>query len=465
MIQKKSMMSRRAFFQKYAAASAGVAAGSLVTNADYEAIAQNVNTNSQPSNLKITDMRCARIGRTGTIRLDTNQGISGYGEWYAVGSPKTYFLMLKSRLLGMNPCNVDKIFRKIKQFGFHARQGGGVSGIEIACMDIAGKAWGVPVWQMLGGKFRDKVLVYADTVSSLDPVEKGKHLRSRMESEEGYKFLKMDLNIMALASRVKGGITRPPVESIDRNFTAHPFTGIHITEKGLKAVQEYCATIRDIAGWEIPIATDHYGHFPVEDCIKIAQALDQFNFAWFEDMVPWQYTDQYVRLKNSCTTPILTGEDIFCKEGFMDLFEKKAISICHPDLGWCGGILEAKKISNLATEHGIATAFHQSGSPALFFATVHCASSLENFMAMEHHNADDEWYNDLVDGVPKPFVKDGYVQVPDGPGLGFEFNDEANKKQLREPGWFEPTPEWDNERSWDRLWSFSKPLKNKSEQV
>ena len=101
MIQKKSIMSRRAFFQQYAAVSAGVAAGSLVTNDDYEAIAQNVNTNSQPSNLKITDMRCARIGRTGTIRLDTNQGISGYGEWYAVGSPKTYFLMLKSRLLGI----------------------------------------------------------------------------------------------------------------------------------------------------------------------------------------------------------------------------------------------------------------------------------------------------------------------------------------------------------------------------
>jgi L-alanine-DL-glutamate epimerase-like enolase superfamily enzyme len=149
----------------------------------------------------------------------------------------------------------------------------------------------------------------------------------------------------------------------------------------------------------------------------------------------------------------LTGEDIYCKEGFMDLFEKKAISICHPDVGWCGGPLEQRKIGTLATEHGIATAFHQSGSPASFFASVHCAASLENFMVMEHHNADDDWYNDLVDGVEKPFVQDGYVTVPDGPGLGFEFNEEANKKQLREPGWFEPTDEWNNEQSHDRLWS------------
>ena len=111
MPQNKTRISRRSFFVKSTSAATAAAAGGFVTNDDYEAIAQNVNTNSQPSDLKITDVRCARIGRTGTIRIDTNQGISGYGEWYAVGSPKTYFLMLKSRLLGMNPCNVDKIGR------------------------------------------------------------------------------------------------------------------------------------------------------------------------------------------------------------------------------------------------------------------------------------------------------------------------------------------------------------------
>lgn len=457
-------LSRRSFFKKSSLATAAVAPGSLVTNASLEEISGRVNTNSQPSALKITDMRLARLGnwQQYILRLDTNQGISGYGELHA-GSSKTYALMLKSRILGMNPCNVDQIYRKIKQFAHHGRQGAGVSAIEMACWDLAGKAWGVPVWQMLGGKFRDKVMIYCDTTSSDDPVVLGNRLKERMN--KGYKFLKMDLMITHLFAKISGVLTRPAGNDeavynqymdVPFNQLMHPFKGIRITNKGLKLVREFVGTIREIVGWDIPLGADHFGHFMVEDCIKIANALEEFNLAYLEDMLPWQLTDQYVRLKNSCRTPILTGEDIHGKEGFRDLFEKQAISICHPDSGPCGGCLELKKIGDFAQEHGIAMMIHNAGLPPMMMASVHAAAATENFIALEHHHVDetDEWYDALYENISQPLVQDGYIPVPDGPGLGFELNEDVAKRVLiKEEGWFEPTDEWNNEKSHDRLWS------------
>ena len=142
-----------------------------------EAIEGNVNASSRPSELKITDMRVVNLKgaplRGVIIRIDTNQGISGYGEVRDGGS-KTYALSLKSRIVGENPCNIDKIFRKIKQFGHHARQAGGVCGIEMALMDLAGKVYGVPAYQLAGGKFRDKILCYCDTPGEKDGKAMGK---------------------------------------------------------------------------------------------------------------------------------------------------------------------------------------------------------------------------------------------------------------------------------------------------
>ena len=477
---KKSALSRRAFITKSTAASAAIATGSLVTNADLEAIAGNVNTNSQPSQLKITDMRLAG----NIVRLDTNQGISGYGN---VRGSTTYALFLKSRLLGMNPCNVDKIFRKIKQFGHHGRQAAGVCAVEMACWDLAGKSWGVPVWQMLGGKFRDSICMYVDTKQrqeikspddkqpSTDPVVQGEWTAERLKERMnwGYKFLKMDFSIGQLQG-IEGCITAPvPLsgrwlfgngyanDPYNYNQTAHPFKGIRISEKGLTFFKEFWTTIRDIVGWEIPIATDHYGHLLIEDCIKLARTVDPFNLAWLEDMVPWMYTDQLLRLKNSCTTPICTGEDIYLKEGFMDLFTRKAIAICHPDLQQTGGILETKKIGDLAMEHGISMAIHCAATPVAEFASVHCAAATENFLAMEKNGADNPNYYDIIKDIPEPVVQDGFIKVPDGPGLGFDLNEDGFRRMLERykgrgrgsDGYFEPTPEWDNERSGDRLWS------------
>ncbi len=449
-----------------AAAGLGVAGG-LASLADAEEVRARVKTASEPSGLRITDLRVVpMLGamRSHVIRLDTNQGIHGYGEVRDGASP-TYALLLKSRILGENPCHVDKIFRKIKQFGGHGRQAGGVVAIEMACWDLAGKAWGVPCWQMLGGKFRDRIRMYADTTGSANPQVMGQRLKERRQ--RGFTFLKMDVGI-GLLRGVEGGLTYPGGRGVDpypRRRPApaagapQPSPGIRITELGLKKIQEYVLAVRQVVGWDVPLAADHFGQFGVEDAIKLAQALDPCNLAWLEDVIPWFYTDDYVRLKNSCRTPILTGEDIYLKEEFLKLFQKKAISICHPDLMTSGGLLETKKIGDLALEHGIGMAMHNAGSPVGLFASVHCAAATENFLVMESHDVDNPYYDDLVDGVHKPLAKDGFVQVPNGPGLGIELSEKAVKDALRrrrldpEKEFFPPTDEWNSERSNDRQWS------------
>jgi len=401
-------------------------------------------------------MRIARMKRrlmgAAIVRIDTNQGISGYGE-LQLGASTTYALMLKSRILGENPCNVDRIFRKIKQFGHHGRQGAGVSAIEMALMDLAGKAHGVPAYQLAGGGFRDRILCYCDTPSVPDGRKMGTRLKGRMEM--GFKFLKMDMGIDLLRGIPDTLIV--PHGMPENSTVMPPFAGIQITEKGIGICCEYAAAVREVVGYEIPLAVDHFGLIGLESCIRLGKALDVFSLAWYEDMIPWQLTDQYVRLSRSVDTPICTGEDIYLKEGFADLFQERAISIAHPDPALAGGILETKKIGDLAQDHGIAMALHMGASPIGAMAAVHCAAATENFLALEIHAADDlETWSSLVEGLPIPLVEDGYIEVPETPGLGIAGLDEDLVRQCLDPddpGFFEPTGEWDGERSHDRLWS------------
>lgn len=417
-------------------------------------VQDNVNTNSRPSDLKITDLRIARLVncpmRSTLIRLDTNQGIYGLGE-VRDGASAIYALMLKRQLLGENPCGVDRLFRKIKQFGGHARQGGGVCAVEMALMDLAGKAYGVPAYQLAGGKFRDRVRIYCDTDSSPDAEEMGKRLQNRMEM--GFTFLKMDIGLRLLKD-IEGAISAP-AGMLETNQVMHPFTGIQITDKGIDWLCEYVATVRDMVGYEVPLASDHFGHIGIESCIRLGRRLDRFNLAWLEDLVPWQFTDQYVKISNASDTPICTGEDIYLKEGFKDLFENRAVAVCHPDLATSGGILETKKIGDLAQEHGIAMALHMAATPVAQMASVHCAAATENFLVLENHAVDHPHWNNLVTGLPNPIIQNGYIDVPESPGLGIDLNEGPIRSHLHpdHPGYFEPTPEWDSEQVNDRLWS------------
>jgi L-alanine-DL-glutamate epimerase-like enolase superfamily enzyme len=452
LIGRPAGANRRGFLKAFS----GAAAATFWSDQQLEAYQQKVNTNSKPSDLKITDMRVATVVgapmRCPIIRIDTNQGVYGLGE-VRDGASKNYALMLKRVILGENPCNVDKVFRKIKQFGGHARQGGGVCGVEMALWDIAGKVYNVPAYQMLGGKFRDQVRCYADTTESDDPKVFAERLKKRI-TENGFTRLKMDLGV-DLVEKTPGTLTRPlGTSSRDYGRVQHMFTGMELTPKGVDAMADYVAQVREVIGYEVPLAADHFGHIGVNSCIRLGRALEKYNMAWLEDMVPWQYTDLLKEIKDNIAIPLLTGEDIYLKEPFETLCKAHAVDIIHPDLATSGGLLETKKIGDMAEEYGVPMAMHFAGTPVSFMANVHCAAATENFVALEHHSVDVPWWEDLVNG-DKPLFNKGFAKVPTRPGLGVTLNDEVMKKHLdpNDSGYFEPTKEWDKDRVNDRLWS------------
>ncbi|MEM1135188.1 MAG: mandelate racemase/muconate lactonizing enzyme family protein [Bacteroidota bacterium] len=462
--EEKESNGRRGFIQKSLLGGLSLGAFTFANVEDTLAYStQNVKRDSNPSELKITDLRIAEITgapmRVPIIRIDTNQGISGYGEVRDGGSAR-YALFLKSRLLGENPCNVERVFKKIKQFGHHGRQGGGVSGVEMALWDLTGKAYGVPVYQLLGGKFRDYVRLYTDTAKSQDKAEYARRMKGRLD--KGFTFLKMDFGVEMIKD-IKGAVINSNIMDVGKQWdsmpgsygmTEHPFTNIQITDKGLEELVDYVRVIRDTVGYEIPLSADHFGHIPVNTCIRLAHALEKYQLAWLEDLIPWHYTDQWKEITRSINTPTLTGEDIYLKEEFIKLIDNRAVDMVHPDLASAGGILETKKIGDYAEERGIPMALHFAGTPISFLANVHSAAATQNFVALEHHSVEVDWWEDLVEGIEKPIAKEGFVKVPDKPGLGIEINEEVIKEHLlKGEKLFAPSPEWDKDRSWDRLWS------------
>ena len=461
--------SRRSLLKK--SALGGIALGGAFMFSPIEEViarsTQKVRRYSGPSDLKITDMRyCViqNVGRTPIIRIDTNQGIYGLGE-VRDGADERYALMLKSRILDQNPCNVEMIFKTLKQFGGHARQGGGVCAVEMALWDLCGKAYNVPAWQLLGGRYRDKVRMYADTPEAPTLEEFKARIKHRLEVQ-GMTWLKMDISI--------GEVKDIPGTLVNSKFwgtnlgqwnggyqdyanTQHPFTGIQITEKGLDEMAKIINEVRSVVGYEIPLASDHYGHFDLNNAIRFGKKVEPYRLAWLEDMVPWQFTDQLKSISDALETPVLTGEDIYLLSGFKPLIDAHAVDIIHPDLATSGGLLETKRIGDYAEEHGVAMAMHFAGSPVSFMASVHCAAATQNFLALEHHSLDSPWWDSLVkttDG--RKLFEKGFANVPlTAPGLGIELVEGEIKKHLipTDKSYFAPTPEWNEKRSHDRLWS------------
>jgi L-alanine-DL-glutamate epimerase-like enolase superfamily enzyme len=472
-VNEEQENSRRSFFKM--TAMGGIAlGGALIASPIEEIIAQStqkVSRFSAPSDLKITDMRyclAGVMGGTAIIRIDTNQGIYGLGEVRDAADVR-YALFLKSRILGKNPCNVEMLFKSIKQFGGQARQAGGVCAVEMALWDICGKAYNVPCWQLLGGRYRDKVRLYADTPESSSPEEQKKLIKYRTE-EQGYTWLKMDVSIAKLKGIPDTMVNNKFWEDARGNLaqwgdqnnymsygnTLHPFTQIQITDKGLEVLQNLVENVRSMVGYEIPISTDHYGHFDYNNGIRLGRALEKYRLAWLEDVVSWEYTEQWKRLTDALETPTLTGEDIYLLKYFKPLIDERAVDIVHPDLASSGGLLETKRIGDYAEEYGIAMAMHQAGTPVSFMANVHCAAATQNFLALEHHSVDIPWWESLVkttDG--KKMITKGFADVPLSPGLGIELNEEVLKQHLHpsDKNYFLPTPEWDAKRSHDRIFS------------
>lgn len=469
-----------------------------MSNERYEQLLDKVKTASSPSELRITDMKICDIGapyNTSIIKIITNQGLEGYGQ-VREGCSRIYAVMLKRFIIGENPCNVDKLFRRIKQFGGHSHQGGGVSGVEVALWDLAGKAYGVPVWAMLGGKFRDSIRIYCDTdlPGKPDGTTMGKALKERIDSK-GYSIVKMDLSANELCFDIPGAATFPAdymrqarldaekrsIQYRDIDFSDPSLTkadrhnlirerneivfrecipgnqrGIHLTDLGLDIMEEYVKEVRDVIGMEVPLATDHFGPLSVGSCIDLAKRLEKYNLAWMEDMIPWMLADDMAEIQRNTSVPICTGEDIYLKENFMDLFEKRAIQIIHPDVFSVGGIYECKKVGDLAQDYGIPMIIHMNETPIAAMAAANVAACTENFFAQEFHHHDYNDYSDMVVTKHNPIVEDGCITVPDDVGIGIlALNDEWLEAHLAISAggkvWHD-TDEWDFWQSRDRIW-------------
>ena len=468
--------SRRKFLKKTSALFGGISLGTFMFSSIEDTVAQTtskINRLSNPSDLKITDMRYCVLqldkngSRNPIIRIDTNQGIYGLGE-VRDAADERYALVLKSRILGENPCNVELLFKIIKQFGNHGRQGGGVSAVEMALWDLAGKAFGVPCWMLLGGRYREKVRLYSylpvHDVVNMDLGKFKADIKARIEVQ-GYTWLKFYPSLDVI-NKIPGTLvnskfwSQPKYNDITSfSRTKQPFTQVQINEKGLEGLASYVSKVRSAIGDEIPLSADGFGNYDINNCIRVGEALEPYRLAWLEDMLSWEMTDQLKVLTEALKTPTITGEDIYLKEEFIKLCDTHAVDMVHPDLATSGGILETKKIGDYAEEKGLAMAMHSSGSPILFMANVHCAAATQNFLALEMTTkaVDNPWWENLVkttDG--RKLVDKGYANVPlSAPGLGIELNEDEIKKHFypTDKSYFAPTPQWNDKRSADHLFS------------
>jgi L-alanine-DL-glutamate epimerase-like enolase superfamily enzyme len=318
----------------------------------------------------------------------------------------------------------------------------------MALWDIAGKVYNIPVYQMLGGKWRDAIRIYADTTESMDPAEYGRRTKERKEM--GLTWIKMDLGINVL-DRIPGTVMQPSgLSNWEQRVQPNQFIGVEVTDKGIDRLCEYVAAVRENIGYDMPLSMDHLGHIGVKSVIRLGKAYEKFNLEWMEDVIPWYYTDLLKEITQESSTPTLTGEDIYRIEDFETLCREHVVDKIHPDLATSGGILQTHRIGDMAFKYGLPMAMHFAGTPVACMASVHCAAATRNFLALENHSLDVPFWQDLVTGVEKPIINKGYIRVPDTPGLGIALNDDELKRHLK-PGtdYFEPTPMWNEPQSWD----------------
>lgn len=389
--------------------------------------------------MKITDLKCTILGQNPVVRITTDEGISGYGE---AENPKHYLkphvLFYKPLIVGEDPTNVERVMQKIRRLGSFKPWGSAVSAIEMALWDIAGKAAGLPVYKLLGGKVRDRVRVYNGGVrfemKGCSPADYAENMEKMKAAPEGFSIIKQGIAFHGQMVRQVPGFLYGDVQTGGHHANRGP-----LTERGLKHVIACVEAMKKVLGDEVGLALDCGPGWMVPDAIRLARALEPLNVMWLEDLITGDYTpyvsaDVYREVTHSTSTPIHTGEQIYLRQNFVDLIEKKAVRIIGPDPCDVGGIAELKWVAEYADLHGILIAPHGVFDGLIGLAAlVQVAATLpQNYIAFEYPVARPTWWYDIVVGLPDPIVKDSLIDVWDRPGLGVEFDVKAAKKYLPE---------------------------------
>ena len=388
--------------------------------------------------MRITDLKCAVIGSNPIIRITTDQGIYGLGE---VENSKDYLkphvLFYRELIIGEDPTDVSRVMSRIRRMGGFKPWGSAVSAIEMALWDIAGKAAGLPVYKLLGGKMRDRVRVYNGAIrfpmEGSSVKDYAKDIARMKASPEGFTIIKQGISFH---SKMPGQIDNF-FYGVQQNKGNHPNRGL-LTEKGLKHIVACIEAMKDVLGDKVGLALDCGPGMVVPDALRLAKAVEHLHILWLEDMITGDYTpfvmpDLYREVTSQTSTPIHTGEQIYLRENFVNLIEKRAVDVVGPDPADVGGIAELKWIAEYADLHGILMAPHGVLDGLIGLAAlVHASATMpSNFIAFEYPIGNPSWWYDIIKGLPDPIVKDGFIDVWDSPGLGVDLIPEKTLPYLQ----------------------------------
>jgi len=413
--------SRRTFF-KSSAVAAALAVPGLQRLAE---ATEDTSPNSRPSDLKITDIKCGYIrgGHGLFVKIHTNQDIWGCGEGVDA-TPGTYHLVQRfGRVLqGRSPLNVHRLYEDIRRGGFFAGAQSGMylavlSAIEAALWDLTGKALGLPVYQLLGGKFRDRARLYCDTALYQRelPMPEDFARAAREAVALGFTAVKFDLDQ-----------ANDPNKYDRYNWTASPGE--------LQRMVDQITAAREAVGPSIDICVDMHGRYDAITGEQVAKRLEPLNLMWLEEPIPAENADAYRRITESTSTPICAGENHYLAYGFRPLLEAGAVDIVMPDLQKAGGLGEGQRIANLANLYYVPFAPHMVASYLGAMASAHVCASVPNFMVLEwqvyfHRNP---MFEEIVD-FDGPMTVDGHIPLSEKPGIGVEINEEG-MRQYAQPG-------------------------------
>ena len=391
--------------------------------------------------MKITDVKCAVIGKNPIVRITTDKGVSGYGEVEQYKPYlKPFILHFREALIGLDPTDVERCMMRIRQRGSFKPWGAAVSVIEHALWDLAGKAAGLPVHKLLGGKVRDRVRVYNGAIrvpfKGHNPEDYAEDAKRMKGLKEGFSFVKQGIGFHS-------GMKREVPNFYYGEPDLSPFHGSLdsglLTGRGMKHIIACVEAMKEVLGDEVGLALDCGPGWTVPDAIRFARAVEPLNLMWLEDLitgdyVPYVNADIYADITRATSTPIHTGEQIYLRQNYKELIERHAVNVVGPDPCDVGGIAELKWIAEYANLHGILMAPHGTGNGLLGLAAlVQVSATLpQNFIAFEYPIGDPAWWYDIVDGLPNPIVKNGMIEVWDRPGMGVDLNPEKAKRYLLE---------------------------------
>ncbi|HWL62194.1 MAG TPA: mandelate racemase/muconate lactonizing enzyme family protein [Steroidobacteraceae bacterium] len=411
--------SRRSFLAHGAMAGAGALAVHPLASFGQalETAIDSARLSSSPSQLRITDVKCGflRGGGRMFVKIHTNQGIWGCGEGVdAVNGTYQLVKSLGQRITRRNPLDVHRLFEDLRKGGVFGGAQSGVyvavlSAIETALWDLAGKALGVPVYRLLGGKFRDRIRVYMDTAlyQSRLPTPQDFAKAAKEAKDMGVSGIKFDLD--------QGN---DPGKYDAFNWTASPAE--------LRRMVSQVAAAREAVGPEIDICCDMHGRYDLPTGKQIAKMLEPYNLMWLEEPVPAENIDALKQINDSTSTPICAGENLYLGHGFRRALEIGAVDIVMPDLQKTGGLGEGQRIANLANLYYVPFAPHMVASFLGAMAAAHVCASVPNFMILEwqiYFHRERMW--DEIVSYDGPKLVNGFIPLSEKPGIGVEINEEG----------------------------------------